>query len=109
LTAEGLTADLRHGTIQRLPFGDETMDFVLDRGSITHNTRPVIEATIDEVRRVLKPGGAFFSQMFTTDHKDMKFARDFADRSASDFSGGYFAGIGRTFFASRANLDQLDR
>jgi hypothetical protein len=37
----------------------------------------------------------------------MKFARDFADGSASDFSGGYFAGIGRTFFASRANLDQL--
>jgi SAM-dependent methyltransferase len=107
LTAEGLTADLRHGNIQSLPFGDETMDFILDRGSITHNTRPAIEATIDEVRRVLKPGGAFFSQMFTTDHRDMKFARDFADGSASDFSGGYFAGIGRTFFASRANLDQL--
>ncbi|MGA9216171.1 MAG: hypothetical protein WBG11_11515 [Methylocella sp.] len=37
----------------------------------------------------------------------MKFASDFADGSTSDFSGGYFAGIGRTFFASRANLDQL--
>ena len=107
MTAEGLTADLRHGNIQSLPFGDETMDFILDRGSITHNTRPSIEATIDGVRRVLKPGGTFFSQMFTTDHRDMKFARDFADGSASDFAGGYFAGIGRTFFASRANLDQL--
>ena len=57
LTAEGLTADLRHGNIQSLPFGDETMDFILDRGSITHNTRPAIEDTIDEARRVLKPGG----------------------------------------------------
>ncbi|MFZ0494857.1 MAG: hypothetical protein WBD78_13080 [Methylocella sp.] len=59
------------------------------------------------MRRVLNLGIVFFSQMFTTDHGDMKFASDFADGSTSDFSGGYFAGIGRTFFASRANLDQL--
>jgi SAM-dependent methyltransferase len=107
LAAEGLTADLRRGDFQNLPFDDESMDFVLDRAAMTHNTRPVVEATIAEVSRVLKPGGVFFSQIFTTDHSDIKFARDYADNSASDFTDGYFAGIGRTFFADRSDLDRL--
>jgi len=107
LASEGCSADVRQGDFQKLPYADASMDFVLDRGAVTHNTRAVVEATLVEVARVLKPGGAFFSQMFTTDHTDLKFARDYADGSAADFSDGYFAGIGRTFFASRADVDAL--
>jgi SAM-dependent methyltransferase len=107
LAAEGLSADLRRGDFQHLPYADGSMDFVLDRGSITHNTRPVIEATLAEVHRVLKPNGAFFSQMFTNNHTDLRFAREFSDGSAPEFTAGYFAGIGRTFFATRADLDAL--
>jgi ubiquinone/menaquinone biosynthesis C-methylase UbiE len=107
LAAEALTADLHHGHFQNLPFADATMDFALDRAAITHNTRPIVEASITEAWRVLKPGGAFFSQMFTTDHSDLQFARDFTNGSASDFSDGYFAEIGRTFFANRADIDEL--
>ena len=107
LKTEGVSADLRQGDFQALPFEAASMDFVLDRASAAHNTRTAIEATLDEVRRVLKPGGAFFSQMFTTAHSDLAFARDLADGSAADFSAGYFAAIGRTFFASRDDLDAL--
>ena len=107
LAGESLKADLRQGDFQSLPFADNSMDFILDRCSITHNTRPAIHATIAEARRVLKPGGAFFSQMFASDHSDLTFARDFLDGSASDFSDSNFAGIGRTFFASRADLDEF--
>jgi SAM-dependent methyltransferase len=107
LEAEGLSADIRLGDFQRLPFEDASMDFVLDRGSITHNTRPVVEAVLDEIRRVLKPGGMFFSQIFSTRHGDLRFADDFADGSAASFSDGYFANIGRTFFADRADIDKL--
>jgi ubiquinone/menaquinone biosynthesis C-methylase UbiE len=106
LTAEGLTADLHLGDFRNIPFADASMDFALDRAAITHNTRLVVEASIAEVWRVLKPGGAFFSQMYA-DHSDKKFARDFANGSASDFSEGYFARIGRTFFADRSDIAQL--
>jgi SAM-dependent methyltransferase len=107
LAAEGQTADVRNGDFQDLPFETGSMNFVLDRAAITHNARPVVEATLAEVHRVLKPGGHFFSQMFTTDHSDLKFARDYADNSAAEFTDGYFAGIGRTFFAARDDLDVL--
>jgi len=107
LAAEGLAADLRQGDFQELPWSDATFDFVLDRGSITHNAKSAVIATIDAVSRVLKSEGWFFSQMYSTDHSDRKFARDYQDGSAADFSEGYFAGIGRTFFASRSDLDDL--
>ena len=107
LADENLAADLRTGDFQNLPYDDASMDFVLDRGSITHNARQSVEASLDEIRRVLKPGGHFFSQMFSTIHRDLKFADDYADNSAARFSDGYFAGIGRTFFADRSVIDAI--
>ncbi len=107
LEAEGFDADIRQGDFQRLPFADSSMDFVLDRAAITHNTRPTIEVVLDEIRRVLRPGGHFFSQMFSTEHSDLRFADDYADGSAAAFSDGYFTRIGRTFFAHRADVDRL--
>ena len=107
LDSEELKADLREGDFQHLPYGDASMDFVLDRGSITHNRRAVVEATLDEARRVLKPGGLFYSQMFTTGHTDLQFGTALGDGSAEVFTEGYFAGIGLTFFASRADIDTL--
>lgn len=107
LDGEGLSADLRQGDFQHLPYGDASIDFVLDRGSITHNRRQVVEATLDEAKRVLKPGGLFYSQMFTTEHTDLQFGTQLGDGSAEVFTQGYFAGIGLTFFADRADVDSL--
>ena len=107
LAAEGLNADIQLGDFQNLPFEDGSMDFVLDRAAITHNTRPVVEGVLDEIRRVLKPGGLFFSQIFATSHSELKYARDYADYSAAEFSEGYFAAIGRTFFIDREGIDQF--
>jgi SAM-dependent methyltransferase len=107
LAAEGLSADMRLGDFRELPFETDSMDFALDRGSLTCNTKAGVEAALDEIRRVMKPGGLFFSQVFSTKHSDLKFASDYADNSAAAFSGGYFAGFGRTFFADRSDVEQL--
>jgi len=47
-----------------LPWPASSFDIVIDIQSISHNTTPVIETVLGEVRRVLKPGGWFFGRMF---------------------------------------------
>ena len=104
---DGLSAELVTGDFQSLPWGGESFDCVIDRGSITHNRRAVIARTLDEVRRVLKPGGGFLSMIYGTGHPARRFGTPLGDGAFSDFSDGYFADIALTFFARDADIDEL--
>ena len=108
LTNVGLEADLRTGDFTELPWPDETFDVAIDRMAITHNTRPDVERSLDEVRRVLKPRGMLFAQMYCTRHPDFALGIRDADGSCGEFQeGSYFGNIARTFFADGADIDAL--
>ncbi|MEL6317394.1 MAG: class I SAM-dependent methyltransferase [Pseudomonadota bacterium] len=107
LEAGGLSAEIVVGDFARLPWPDESFDLAFDRGSLTHNRRSVVVSALDEARRVLKPGGVFFSQMFGDRHSGIRHGRPLGDGAYDDFASGYLAGIGRTFFAGRADVDAL--
>ncbi|RXZ43459.1 class I SAM-dependent methyltransferase [Crenobacter cavernae] len=49
------------GFSQSMPFPDNTFDFVVMSEVLEHLTNEVIEATVAEVKRVLKPGGTFIA------------------------------------------------
>ncbi len=68
LAAEGVApgADLRVGDFATLPWPDATFDAVLDIEALYANRLATIRASIAEVRRVLKPKGAFFAKLFGT-------------------------------------------
>jgi len=51
----GIPADLRLGDAEHLPFEDATFDVVYSFGVLHHT--PDTEKAVDEIRRVLKPGG----------------------------------------------------
>jgi SAM-dependent methyltransferase len=55
LALYGLTSDLRQADAERLPFEDQSFDFVYSWGVLHHS--PDTERAIDEVWRVLRPGG----------------------------------------------------
>jgi SAM-dependent methyltransferase len=55
LAAFGLGSDLSIGDAEQLPFDAETFDLVWSWGVIHHS--PDTEAAVNEIRRVLKPGG----------------------------------------------------
>ena len=50
-------------------------DFVIDRASIQHNSRPDISQILAEVHRVLKPGGRFFSVLLKLGPHDLFVTR----------------------------------
>jgi SAM-dependent methyltransferase len=107
LAESGLKAELRTMDFGAMDFADSSFDCVIDRGSLTHNSRAVIERALDEVRRVLKPGGLLFSQMYSTRMADRALGEPLGDGSFDRFRAGYFADIGLTFFAERCDIDAL--
>jgi SAM-dependent methyltransferase len=58
--------DLKMGNFSTLPWDDEVFDVVIDIFSIYANTVEVIEKTLSEIHRVLKPGGRFYSKLWGT-------------------------------------------
>jgi SAM-dependent methyltransferase len=59
---QGLTADLREGDGEKLPFGDDSFDVVFAHGVVQYTTHD--RTLIDECRRVLKPGGTAVFQVY---------------------------------------------
>lgn len=65
LAKEGLSADLRVGDTAALPWADDTFDGGLENVALCCNNRQAILTSLQEVRRVLKPGASFQSSFFT--------------------------------------------
>ena len=61
-TGQILNASFHRGDIMRMPFGDETFDCVT--GGYALRNVPDVAAALVEIKRVLKPGGRFFSLDF---------------------------------------------
>lgn len=59
---QGLTADLRVANGEALPFPDNTFDLVYAHGVVQYTADP--QRLVDEVRRVLKPGGEAVFQVY---------------------------------------------
>lgn len=57
LNQDGLQAELKHGDMSKLPWSDEYFDAVISIKVINHHTLDLLRKTIDEVYRVLRPGG----------------------------------------------------
>ncbi len=50
--------DFRLGNVEKIPFPDQSLDMVISTFSLHHWTNPV--KVLNEIDRVLKPGGAFY-------------------------------------------------
>ncbi len=61
LSEEGLSATLIQTDMTGQPFRDSAFDAVVSYGVLFHNTLPKIRQSIEEIRRILMPGGLFFA------------------------------------------------
>jgi ubiquinone/menaquinone biosynthesis C-methylase UbiE len=62
LALYGLTAQVIEGDAQKLPFPDNSFDYVCAWGCLMH--MPMTEKAISEIHRVLKPGGIGLAMMY---------------------------------------------
>jgi ubiquinone/menaquinone biosynthesis C-methylase UbiE len=57
LREHGTEAELHRGDVRQMPFADEAFDVIIDFGTLYHIARS--QAALDEIARVLAPGGTF--------------------------------------------------
>ena len=72
LSLYGLTANVIEGDAQKLPFDDNSFDFVCAWGCLMH--MPETEIAISEINRVLKPGGSFLAMMYHRNSVHCRYA-----------------------------------
>ena len=75
LSLYGLEASVIEGDAQKLPFPDETFDFVCAWGCLMH--MPHTESAIAEIRRVLKPGGKMIAMMYHSNSVHLRYCIQF--------------------------------
>lgn len=113
---EGLNINFSIGDVQDLNFGDSFFDFVLDRSVLTCTSEEVLQNSVIEIYRVLKPGGVFFAfDWFGINHPDLKFGEKSSNRSFADFTAGKFVNISSIIafdhdflFALLANFKKIE-
>lgn len=104
----GLTAELVRADMNAMPYPDAFFDVVLAIQVIYHNTRAGIETCLDEIRRVLKPGGRAF--LVTSSEQSPHYGQGVqTDEHTFVRTEGHEAGIPHYYFTAdnlRAMLGQ---
>ena len=67
LKKNAIEAVLQKGDMRELPFEDETFEYVYEHYSMCHLSHDDTQRSIDEMKRVLKPGGLCFLGMISSD------------------------------------------
>ena len=91
---QNVQVDLVCGNVQKLQYETNFFDHVIDRSVLTCTTPDVIIQSLDEIHRVLKPGGVFMAfDWFGINHPDLKFGQCIKSDVYSNFSDGRFKNV----------------
>lgn len=94
---------------KELPF-DEKFDLIVDRASLTHNSKSGIRSALSLIKNALKENGCFigidwWSPKFSEMHKGTPLPDDSSSRT--NFTNSRLEGIGVTHFADKADMLDL--
>lgn len=93
------TDNLSVGTFDNLPYDEDFFDCVIDRGSLTCNRIKDIPPLLQEVNRVLKPGGYLFSMILHETCSNTKLGKHLGNNDYGQFTGR-LAGAGVLHFTN---------
>tara|TARA_Y100000294_G_C8554789_1_gene336767 strand:- start:948 stop:1601 length:654 start_codon:yes stop_codon:yes gene_type:complete len=107
LEEDQLTASLKVGDVSKLPYESGTFHAVIDNACLYNNDKKKTRIILEEIKRVLKPQGLFYSQTFSDDiYKGRSFTR-LNELEFKDASDGVF-GCGEFFrLANKASIEEL--
>ncbi|MFZ0504002.1 MAG: class I SAM-dependent methyltransferase [Chthoniobacterales bacterium] len=107
LKKDGLSADLTVGDFTTLPYKANNFHLVFDRGAITHCGLSQAKRAVQEIYRVLIPGGKFFFNCYSKSHTTAQSGRLTEDNLVVDTTGGSIAGSGQICFYSESQVKEL--
>ena len=103
---EGLTGDLRVGDFTQLPFQSDGFHLVIDRGALVCCGLSAGKKAVNEVHRVLKPGGKFLFNPYSDMNSSAASGRPGPDGLVIDISAGQLVGSGQLCFYGRRDIDK---
>jgi len=109
LRGDGLKADLQVGDYTSLPWPDEFFDGAIDNVSFYANAVADWQRAVDQVHRVLKVGGAFFTSSFTSNTWGYNTGKEVEPGSFRDIPEGPLHERGLSHFANEDELRYLLR
>jgi SAM-dependent methyltransferase len=101
---EGLSGEFVQGEVSALPWPDASFDAVLDVVCLACNTEDETVAIVQEVHRVLNPGGLHFSLTPKAGCWGDGTGPRLDATTLAQASDGPFAGLGKTRFATADSL-----
>ena len=107
LIHEGLTADCQVGDFKHLPWKSASFDGALDNAAIYANPYSECRLAVQEVRRVLKPGGVFLSSNFTPQTWGYGLGEEVEPGGFVSISEGPLKDRGFVLFMTRSQIEHL--
>ena len=107
LAEDNVKADLRVGDFTQLPYPESTFDLVFDRGSLTHTGLSFARKAVQEIHRVLVPGGKFFFNPYAADCTSAQSGQLLDDNLTVNIDAGTLTGCGGICFYDRARVEGL--
>ncbi len=105
--AAGVAVDFRQGNASELPFADESFDFVVCQAAFKNFTDPV--GALDEIRRVLAPGGRASIQDLRKEASRADVAAEVARLGMSRVNAWWTRLVFRTFLLKNAYTEEALR
>ena len=96
--------DLRICDFTEFPFADESFDIAINRAALTQTGLNSAQKAVDEVARVLRPGGLFYNEIFST---RTTAGGDPGTDGVTLNVTGRLAGVGQICFYDEDRLDML--
>lgn len=104
---EGLEGEFKIGDLIKTDYPDNFFDGIVDVTSIQHNKHVSIGMILEEIYRILKPGGKFFSMALTRDSYGYGLGEKVEANTYRDISSGPLAGKGLIHFFAETELKEL--
>jgi SAM-dependent methyltransferase len=101
---ENLDGDLRVGDFTELPFEDGAFDMAINRAALTHTGLSAARKAVEEVARVVRPGGMFYNEIFGT---RTTAGGDPGPDGVTLNATGRLSGVGQICFYDEDRMDAL--